>query len=310
MRLLVSEQSVDAVLLRTANTLRELVPCDDVVIWELAGADELRPALIDGDDEAEMRGLRIKLGHGITGAAVRDQVLIVSNDAHTDARAAHVPGTELTPEAIICVPLTARGDSVGALSLYRRGRARAFAQGEVELVEHFADVAAIALHNARTMAELERLASTDDLTGLANRRRFHEELRRECAAAGRHGTPLSLLLLDLDNFKKINDSHGHEVGDRVLRSVATLLTRRVRASDVAARIGGDEFAVLLPQTDERQAAELARGLARYLESKAESPVPLSVTIGAASTPRSACGELLSEADHLLYAEKRRRHSAA
>ena len=306
LRSLVSEQSVEAVLSRIASDLRELVRCDDVVIWELLDQGQLAPALVDGEDEAEMQALQIQLGEGITGTAVLQKEVIVSNDAHDDPRAGHVPGTRLEQEAICCVPFTARDTLLGALSLYRRGRERAFLPAEIELVQHFADVAAIALHNAKTVVELERLAGTDDLTGLANRRSFRESLRRYAAAAERHNIPLSLLLLDIDDFKQINDSWGHERGDEFLCSIGAALKRRVRESDVVARIGGDEFAILLPQTTKDEASLLARHLATQLKGPGGMPFPVGVSIGVASSSGVGCDALLSEADRELYVDKAQR----
>jgi diguanylate cyclase (GGDEF)-like protein len=299
-RSLLSEQAVEAVLARIASDLRELVRCDDVVVWELL-EDHLVAALVDGEDELEMKALRIGLGEGITGAAVLAGELIVSNSAHADPRAGQVPGTAMEPEAITCVPLTARGSALGALSLYRRGSTRRFVAHEVELIQHFADVAAIALHNAKTVAELERLAGTDDLTGLANRRSFHEALRRYAGESRRHRSPLSLLLLDIDNFKEINDTHGHERGDEALRTFAAVLSSRVRESDLVARLGGDEFAVLLPHTERREAVSVARDLAT--EAKRRSAIGLDVSIGIASCSGRSCKDLLTEADRQLYTQK-------
>jgi diguanylate cyclase (GGDEF)-like protein len=305
-----SEQAVGAVLARIVSDLRELVRCDDVVVWELVDDRELVPALVDGEDEAEMKALRIAVGEGITGTAVLCGQLIVSNDAHADPRAGQVPGTVMAPEAIACVPLTARESSLGALSLYRRGGSRAFVPNEVELIQHFADVAAIALDNAKTVAELQRLAGTDDLTGLANRRSFHESLRRHAAVAQRHHTPLSLLLLDIDNFKEINDTHGHAFGDETLCMFASALRARVRASDLVARIGGDEFAVLLPATNRDEAVAVARAVAAHLRRRGAMPFPLEVSIGVASCAGQSCDGLLSEADRELYAQKSARKRSA
>jgi diguanylate cyclase (GGDEF)-like protein len=308
LRSLLSEQAVEAVLQRIASDLRELVRCDDVVIWEF-DRGQLVPTLVDGDDEVEIKALRIDVGEGITGAAVLERQLIVSNDAHDDPRAGQVPGTGLDTEAIVCIPFIARNTSLGALTLYRRGHNRVFQPTEVELIRHFADVAAIALHNAKTVAELERLAGTDDLTGLANRRSFHEALRRHAAAAERYGMPLSLLLLDIDDFKEINDSHGHERGDEVLRSLATGLRHRVRESDVVARIGGDEFAILLPQTTKDEAVSLARDLAAQTKRLRVKPASLDVSIGVASCSGASCDGLLSEADRELYVQKAKARAA-
>jgi diguanylate cyclase (GGDEF)-like protein len=305
LRSLVGEQSVDAVLARIATDLRQLVPCADVVLWELVTDDTLVPRLIDGEDEEEMRRLRIRVGEGITGRAVLDQEPIALSDAHVDPRAGLVPGTLPKPEAILCVPLTARALRLGALTLYRRGSNRAFSDGELELACQFADVAAIALHNANTLAEFQRLALTDDLTGLANRRHFREELERLAAAAERHGTPLSLLLLDVDDFKEVNDRHGHAAGDEILREIALTLRRRIRASDLAARIGGDEFAVLLPHTSEDEAAVVASDLIAHLQKGRATSLPLRVSVGVASGTNALDEALFAQADRALYAAKAR-----
>jgi diguanylate cyclase (GGDEF)-like protein len=299
---LVGEQSEDAVLERVAHDLRQLVPCTDVVLWELAADDTLVPTLIDGEDQDEMRRLRIRVGEG-TGRAVLNQEPIASSDAHIDPRAALVPGTLPEPEAILCLPLTARARRLGALTLYRRGSNRAFSDDELELARQFAGVAAIALHNANTLAEFQRLALTDDLTGLANRRGFREELERLAASAERHAIPLSLLLLDVDNFKNVNDAHGHATGDEILREIALMLQQRMRASDVAARIGGDEFAVLLPHTSEDEAAVVATDLITHLQEGRATSLPLRVSVGVASGTEALDKALFAQADRALYAAK-------
>jgi diguanylate cyclase (GGDEF)-like protein len=298
-----AEQRVDAVLWRVAGTLRELIRCEDVVIWELVAPDALIVALVDGEDEQEMRSLRIRLGEGLTGAAALERAAVVSNDAHEDPRAGLVPGTEPTPEAVVCMPLVGRGELLGVLSLYRRGDRRAFREEEVELVTHFADVAALALDNAKIRAELERLAATDDLTGLPNRRRFHEELAPALAAARRYGSPLSLLLLDLDDLKQINDSHGHEAGDEMLRTVADAIRMQLRESDLAARIGGDEFALLLPHTGRVAAGTLARRIQEALAALPTAPLTISASVGTATLTQRT-GNLFAEADQRLYEAKR------
>jgi diguanylate cyclase (GGDEF)-like protein len=304
LRDVVAEQSVDAVLARVLATLRELIRCADVVIWEPAGVDELIVALVDGEDEEELRSLRIRLGEGLTGKAASERQPVVSNDAHIDPRAKLVPGTEPIPEAVVCMPLLARDALLGVLTLYRYGTNRAFGNEEIELVADFAAVAAVALDNAKTRSELELLATTDDLTGLPNRRRFRSELEREIAAARRYHTPLSLLLLDLDDFKAINDGYGHESGDEALREIALAIQQRLRAPDLAARIGGDEFGVLLPQTGEEAADALARDLERAVREALTPPLTTTASIGISTLQVGGANDLFAEADSFLYQAKR------
>jgi diguanylate cyclase (GGDEF)-like protein len=192
---------------------------------------------------------------------------------------------------------------LGALSLCRRGSRRAFSAYEVELAAHFADVAAVALQNANTLAELERLATTDDLTGLANRRRFYQELESQIAKARRHEIPLSLLLLDVDKFKQVNDRHGHQRGDNVLRTVAEAITSRLRAGDLAARLGGDEFALLLPHTTHARALTVASELEACIEATFRTATPVSISIGAAEHAHGSVDELIRCADEDLYRVK-------
>jgi diguanylate cyclase (GGDEF)-like protein len=300
----VAEQSVDSVLTRVLATLRELVRCEDVVVWECLGDGELAVALVDGDDEEAMRSLRIRFGEGLTGKAALERRAVASNDAHVDPAAGLVPGTQSTPEAIVCMPLLARDRLLGVLSLYRRGASRAFAPEEIDLVADFAAVAALALDNARTRCELERLATTDELTGLPNRRHFQSELEREIATASRYGAPLSLLLLDLDNFKAINDTYGHGTGDRTLAVVAKEIQQCLRAPDLVARLGGDEFAVLLPQTDRIAAESLVERLQTTVREAVTAPLTISVSIGISTLTGGDAADLLEDADRFLYEAKR------
>jgi two-component system cell cycle response regulator len=285
----------------------ELVPAEDLVVWRLDGR-ELVPALARGKGVRAMGSLRVPLGVGVTGLTVLTGKPIRSNDLHLDPRARLVPGTEEEPEALICVPLRAGPTLLGALSLYRSGAARGFGSEEFELACHFGEVAAIAIDNATTHAELARLATTDDLTGIANRRRFREQLERELIAMNRHRLPLSLLLFDLDDFKNINDTHGHQVGDEVLKTVASTLVGALRANDVVARIGGDEFAVLLPCTANGDALRTGLKLQAAIAASRDD-LALSACFGAASLDPGMVGNLLADADKLLYAAKSNRQGA-
>jgi len=153
---------------------------------------------------------------------------------------------------------------------------------------------------------LRHMADHDALTGLFNRRRFEEELERHIAHGARYGMGGALLMLDLDDFKQINDGHGHRAGDRVLTAVAAVLRNRLRASDVVARFGGDEFAVLIPVGGALEAEELAELLAAAVHRDVPTPSgPLSASVGIALLEQSSTSdEILSRADDAMYAEKR------
>jgi diguanylate cyclase (GGDEF)-like protein len=157
-----------------------------------------------------------------------------------------------------------------------------------------------ALRLGETLAELRRLATTDPLTGLLNRREFDRLLAEESARARRSGHPLGLVLVDVDHFKRINDSRGHAAGDAVLRGLAERITRAARSVDRIARIGGDELAVLLPQTDPAGALATARGICAEARSAGDT-----VSAGAAALAGATCESevLLAAADRALYAAK-------
>jgi diguanylate cyclase (GGDEF)-like protein/PAS domain S-box-containing protein len=153
---------------------------------------------------------------------------------------------------------------------------------------------------------LRHMADHDALTGLFNRRRFEEELERHIAHGRRYGMSGALLLLDLDDFKQVNDRHGHRAGDRVLTAVAVVLRHRLRESDIVARFGGDEFAVLMPVGGAAEAAELADLLTAALNHDVPAPTgPLHASVGIALFEESTTAdEILSRADDAMYADKR------
>jgi len=164
-------------------------------------------------------------------------------------------------------------------------------------------------------AAFEALAHEDPLTGLTNRRGFMRELTRAIAFQGRYGTPAALLIADLDRFKPVNDSHGHEAGDRVLRELARLLQGHVRASDTVGRLGGDEFAFVIWQVDEATALQKARSLEIMVAAAELDAGPARIRLGASfgvtmlqadDTPEAA----LSRADRAMYARKSTRKDAA
>ncbi|MFN8162466.1 MAG: diguanylate cyclase [Solirubrobacterales bacterium] len=159
------------------------------------------------------------------------------------------------------------------------------------------------------MQELQREASQDSLTGLKNRRRFEEDLRAAMARCRREGTTGALLMLDLDNFKQVNDTHGHPAGDRLIEEIAEVLRRRTRESDVLARLGGDEFAVLLPRCSRTEARVVAEAIAEAIREhrpKQDGFVAISASVGVAmfgDDPRIGFASIISEADTAMYAAK-------
>jgi diguanylate cyclase (GGDEF)-like protein len=202
------------------------------------------------------------------------------------------------------VPLAAGRTRLGTLVL----TAPAFDEEERWALSSLAAQAAVALENARLHELVERQARVDDLTGLANRRRCEEALAEELARARRFGTPFALVLGDVDDFKTINDRHGHAVGDAVLREVAEVMRATLRDVDLAARWGGEEFVVLLPGTDAEAAAEVAErlrsALAAQLLGAPDGAFRATASFGVAVYPTAQnAQELFETADRSLYRAK-------
>jgi diguanylate cyclase (GGDEF)-like protein len=209
------------------------------------------------------------------------------------------------PEPAACgllLPLAVRGE-VEAVVLLARRRAEPFTERSIELAATLVDQAATALALQRARAE----AGTDTVTGCMNHRGMRRRLHEEVGRAARAGSPLSAMLIDLDNFKLVNDRHGHQAGDVLLREVAQTLVREVRAFDRVARYGGDEFVVILPNADlESAAAAAQRALERLLQIPSFDATPgASASIGVAQwqAPMTV-GELLEACDAALLRSKR------
>lgn len=212
------------------------------------------------------------------------------------------------PRSAVLVPLVADGRALGVVAAWHREPNR-FGERDLELLRELCGIAPPPLRGGLHLETLDRKASTDPLTGLANRAAFQEKLAQQAGYFQRYNRPFSLLVIDVDFFKKFNDTYGHEAGDRVLQHVADLLRITVRDIDLPARLGGEEFVVLLPETGVRQAAEAGERVRRTIEVRSlvwnGKPLRITVSVGAAACPD--CGaepaELLRLADEALYRAK-------
>jgi diguanylate cyclase (GGDEF)-like protein len=287
--------------------------------------DALVGAVLDTAVQAtRARGGRLLLYDGETGQATEharigtalgsrtDLPMIVSAGSGLEGLALSemAPRAAAAPRPVLAAPIVREDELLGLVTVVDP-EGGAFGAGDVETLAGLAVQAGVAIENARLHRVVEQQAVTDSLTGLANRRQFYEVLGREFERAQRFRQQLALILLDIDDFKLINDSLGHLAGDAVLHAVAQTVQGLIREIDVAARYGGEEFAVLLPQTSREGAAHLAERLRIAIAEReivfAGTPVDgITASFGVASGPEEGMTQidLVASADAALYQAKR------
>ena len=210
--------------------------------------------------------------------------------------------------AYLGVPLILRDHVLGVMSVQSHA-SNAYTPQQIRLFEMFAAQVAIVIQNSQFYEQVQRLAITDELTGLPNRRLLFEKGEGEVLRARRFERPLSIVMLDIDHFKLVNDRYGHAAGDRVLREIAQALRQILRESDTAARYGGEEFVVLLPESDETIAALVAERLRSSIENclveEDAQRIHVTVSLGVAAVNRVTVdfSKLISHADQALYLSK-------
>jgi diguanylate cyclase (GGDEF)-like protein len=306
-RMLLGSGSLDELLDRITDELKRLVPYDVLTVYQVDPVRSLLVPLHSVDlYAAEILDSPLPLGKGLTGWVVEQRLAQNVPAAHLDPRIELVPGTDSEPETIAAVPLMVRDQPIGVLNVYRLGEGVTFSDDEFELICHFADLAALALDNTQIREQLTREAQTDWLTGLFNHRVYQERVRAELERAHRYKRPMALVTFDLDDFKLLNDVHGHMEGDLMLRRVASAAGSVLRATDSAFRVGGEEFAILMPETGKRAAKAAADRLCARVR-QLPGPRSLTVSCGVAAFPDDAKNptELLAAADAALYVAKER-----
>lgn len=284
--------------------------------WSLLLYDEqagdLYFAHTAGRGSDALKGMRLGPEEGLAGWVFTQMRPLAVGDVRNDARFARrfdrANGFET--RSVVAAPLVVKDHCLGVVELVNGPGDRAFDERDAKTLLTVADFAAIALDNARNYAKVQDLTIVDEHTGLYNSRHLHAVLRSEVQRAVRFGHPVSVIFIDLDHFKDINDAHGHQVGSATLREFGQLLHASCRAVDVPTRYGGDEFAIVLPETAKDQALLMGERLRRQVKARRFMELnglnlALTASFGIACFPDDAQDPeaLLRVADQAMYRVK-------
>jgi diguanylate cyclase (GGDEF)-like protein len=309
---LTSSLDLDSILQTIMEKMAEYFRPDT---WSLLMVDEARDelyfAIAVGDKAEALKDVRLKVGEGIAGwVAKNGEARIVPDVRNDPVFASRVDETtQWETRSVICVPLRSKLRVLGVIQLVNVEMSK-FTQPELFFLQALCDYAAIAIENARWVEKIQELTITDDCTGLYNARHLYKTLETEVYRSSRFGYEFSILFIDLDHFKAVNDTHGHLIGSKLLAEIGYLIKAQLRLIDFAFRYGGDEFVVLLPQTSKDQALVVAKRLREALRDSTfcrDEGLNLNIraSIGLATYPHDArtAHDVIRQADGMMYMVK-------
>ena len=318
---LVSITNLDELLASIVSETQSILHLDSCAIFLAAGEDLVLKA-VTREFPRETIGLKIPIGKGVTGRCAAGKKTV--NIGNVPEYPGYIPSGIAGIQSEIASPILFENRLLGVLTVESK-RLLAFDEDDIRLLSILGSQIAVAIHNSRLYAELEEMAVTDPLTGLYNQRQFYVRLASEMVRAARYHHPLTLILIDLDDFKPINDAHGHIKGDEVLRLVARAISQNIRRDggaiamkdieiDIVARYGGDEFFVILPETELAGARETAERLRKVLTTALAGtlqslkgnvgPVKMTASFGiTAFHPGENRDEFIRRADQAMYRAK-------
>jgi diguanylate cyclase (GGDEF)-like protein len=309
---LTSSLDLDSILQTIMDKMAEYFRPDN---WSLLMVDEehndLYFAIAVGSASEAIRNVRLKVGEGIAGHVAKHGERLIVPDVYTDPRFSKRIDEMARWEtrSIICFPLRSRLRVLGVIQLVNVDMQH-FGDQEVFFLQSLCDYAAIAIENARSFEKIQELTITDDCTGLYNARHLYKTLETEVYRSARFGYEFTVVFIDLDYFKQVNDTHGHLIGSKLLAEIGYLIKAQLRLIDFAFRYGGDEFVVLLPQTGKDSALVVAKRLRDSLRISTfckEEGLNLNVraSMGVATYPHDAKTphDIIRQADEMMYLVK-------
>ncbi len=309
---LTSSLDLDSILQTIMEKMAEYFRPDT---WSLLMVDDQRDelyfAIAVGSASEALKNLRLKVGEGIAGYVAKNGERLIVPDVMTDPRFAKRIDemTKWETRSIVCFPVRSRLRVLGVIQLVNVDMEH-FGDQEIFFLQSLCDYAAIAIENARAVEKIQELTITDDCTGLYNARHLYKTLETEVYRSSRFSYEFTVVFIDLDHFKQVNDTHGHLIGSKLLAEIGYLIKAQLRLIDFAFRYGGDEFVVLLPQTGKDQALVVAKRLRDSLRTSMfcrEEGLDLNVraSMGVATYPHDAKTphDIIRQADEMMYLVK-------
>ena len=280
-----------------------------IYLWE-EEEQLLVPAAIRSPFAEKLKSIVYPLEEGLIGQVAKTGQPEIVFDSKRDNRLRSIPGINQFLRSILIIPLSMDNKLIGVIAIGKK-EPYAFGQKQVQILSSLGGQAAVAMANAMLYKRIEKLAITDGLTKVYNHRYFYKKMEEERERYRRYGTVFSFIMLDLDYFKRFNDKYGHRAGDHALYTVAQVIKKSTRMLDVVSRYGGEEFAVILPETDAASARVVAERILHAVHdtyfsvSEDHPPVHITVSIGVATCPQDAesTNDLIELADKALYYSK-------
>jgi len=289
--------------------MKRLIPYETIAVY-IRRDEKLVPEYVSGENLRLFTSLEIPMGQGLSGWVAENNKPLLNGNPSVEAGYLNDPTKYSTLRSALAVPLGGVNGVLGVLALYR-GERDAFSKENLRILLAISSKVALAIENALTHRLLETSITTDYLTNLPNARSLFLSLDNELARAQRTGTPLAIVVCDLDGFKQVNDRFGHMAGNKVLRLIANGLREQCGALDYVARMGGDEFVILVPggtMEELELKIDRMRTMARKAGDSTPEPSQLSMSVGVAIYPDDGkdAEDLLAEADRRMYKSKRLR----
>lgn len=307
---LTSSLELNKILVAVMRKTKEIIGAE---AWSVLVVDEATGDLVfERADTKKVEKYRLKPGEGIAGWVAQEGIAVIVPDVSLDKRFSSRANkqTHFKTRSLMCVPIKSQGRVIGVLEVVNKTTGEPFTKEDLNLLMRLVDQAALTIERTTLYQKMAELVVTDDLTKLFNTRYLNRTIETEIQRSNRYKTSISLIFIDIDYFKNINDQHGHLIGSKILVELGQLIIKCLRSIDIVARYGGDEFVVVLPQTPPQAAVQIAERIRKSVEQntflkKEGYALKMTASFGVASYPESAKTKenLIRLADEAMYRVK-------